>query len=384
MKWYELWVKARQPDIYGTDSKGTAASIPPYPDGSKFASIISASNSTAASGASISPSSTWSVSSRGSVPSVPEAHESKAGLPRGLKRHGDHTDQSSSKRSTSGNIRIDDPNKPASGSNMEEPNQPIPGGSKPNTSNNGTKEVMPKAMLQLGINGAEMLRCSLVRRHAFGMVIIDATICGSIDKARFSLEDSTLSQIFLVEYEVDGKDGKFKVRFSSKIEKPLHEVFSLKGKYTSVFPVTGAPGQPPLVAKLYWPNQDRPHEADIIDHARKNPDLANHLPDVFGRFDIDPIGTRRIRDELGISSNSPRRPRLLRIIIMEELSPIIKLRGGDLIIAWAECVRCKDFTCCWTCLSGLTGVCGSLPSIGEEYSPSGPQPGKPHGSGTGI
>ncbi|CAE6439335.1 unnamed protein product, partial [Rhizoctonia solani] len=373
--------ESQQPDVYHTDSESTAASTSSCQDGSKFTLITSASNSIAASGSSISPLSTRSGSTHVSVSSVPEV---RAGLPRGLKRPGNHNDQSSSKRSTSDKTRMGDPDKSASESNRQyQPNQSLSGESKANTSNNGAKEHMLEAALQLGINAAEMLRCSLGRRHAFGMIIIDAMLWiwwfdrqGAIQSSginfiedlprfmvllfaiqRFDLDDWGFDEALdpsvalrhsspdipttqTVEYEVDGKDGKIKVRFSSKIEKPLHEVFSLKGRCTHVFPVAGTPEQPPLVAKLYWPNQDRPHEAEIIDHARENLDLVDHLPDVFGRLDIDPMGTRRIRDELGISSNSPGRPRLLRIIIMEELSPIIKLRGDDLIIAWAECVRC--------------------------------------------
>ncbi|CAE6387009.1 unnamed protein product [Rhizoctonia solani] len=251
-------------------------------------------------------------------------------------------------------------------------------------SNNNIKDHMIKGLKQSGIRGAEMLHCSLGRRQAFGMIIIDAIVWiwwfdrqGAIQSTGINfIKDLPRFLIFLVciqrftitdwgfdekldpssvlrhsshkspssspvELEVDGNNGKFKVNFNSDMPAFLHQVFCLKGKSTRVFEVTSdLDNKLPLVAKLYWPNQNRQHEAEIIRRAREDSDLLNYLPDVFGWHDIDSIGTRRIREELGIDANSPRPPRLLRMLVSEKLSRIIERTGNDLVFAWVQCIRC--------------------------------------------
>ncbi|KAL5637364.1 hypothetical protein ACGC1H_001118 [Rhizoctonia solani] len=357
MKWHFHDIDSQLPETYDTDSQDTIQPIPARADDINFASILSeasvsgASGSTTTSGGLISPSSTRSSSAQGSVASATEAQESDTGSSRGCKRRSDHADQGISKRSTSKKIKAN------------------------NSDIHGTNEDI------LGINAAEMLRCSLGRRHAFGMIIVDSKVWiwrfdhqGAIqstgidfikslprflvfllaiqrfDPADWGFDEELDPSIPLrhssntrftpkpVEYVVDHKVGKLKVNITSDTEKHLHEVFSLRGKSTKVFKVT-APGQPPLMAKLYWPNHNRPHEVKIIEHACDNPDLLKHLPSVRGWRNIDSIGTRRIRNQLGIGSNSPRLPRRLVIIIFEELFPITKLSGDYLVLIWLQCVR---------------------------------------------
>ncbi|EUC55596.1 hypothetical protein RSOL_124150 [Rhizoctonia solani AG-3 Rhs1AP] len=370
MKWHKSTLECPQPETYDTGSKGSIRPIPTRADAPGFASILPrppASGSVAPSGVSIPPSSTRSGSTQGSTPSVIKAHgfETPSGSGLGCKRPGDDIEQRSSKKSTADKIGTDNLNEPSPQSKV----------------NHKTKEGMLDAMLQLSINAAEMLRCSLGRRHAFGMIIIDTVVWiwwfdrqGPIQSEgidfnenlprflvfllaiqRFDLADwgfdkeldpsiplrhasSSQPTPQPVEYEVNKKGGKLKVHFTFDIKKQMHEVFNLKGKSTNVFPVA-APGEPTLVAKLYWPNRNRPHEVKIIEHARKNEKLLNHLPDARGWRDIDPIGTQRIRDQLGISSNSPRHPRRLVIIVFEKLFPITTLRGEFLVFAWLQCIR---------------------------------------------
>ncbi|KDN43576.1 hypothetical protein RSAG8_05953, partial [Rhizoctonia solani AG-8 WAC10335] len=234
------------------------------------------------------------------------------------------------------------------------------------------------------VRSAEMLHCCFGRRHAFGLIIVDATVWiwwfdrqGAIQSTGINfIEDLPRFIVFLfaiqrltladwgfdvkldpsiplrhhsntpltqqpTKYEVDGKDGKFKVGFSPDIMATLqHIVFSLRGNSTTVFRVTWTPEQLPLVARLNWPNQDRPNAAEIIERARKIPGLSDHLPYVFGSRDMDPIGTRRISDKLGISSSPPRPPLVFRTIILESLMPITGLTGDDFVFAWLECIRC--------------------------------------------
>ncbi|KEP49327.1 hypothetical protein V565_102880 [Rhizoctonia solani 123E] len=376
MKWHLRSIDSQLPEIYGTDPKDTLQSITTHADALNFASILSeasasgASGSTTASGGLISPSSTQSGSTQGSAPSATKAHESDAvsSSIRGRKRRGDHTDQRGSKGSTSKKIKTDNLEPPPQEENAQKPNH-------------STKEDILQAMLQLGTNAAEMLRCSRGRRHAFGMIIIDSIVWiwwfdrqGAIQSTginfiknlprflvfllaiqRFDLADWGFDEELdpsiplrhtsdarptpqRVEYQVDNKAEKLKVNFTSDIEENLHEVFSLKGKSTNVFKVT-APGQPPLVAKLYWPNHNRAHEVKIINHACEDPHLLRHLPGVRGWRNIDAIGTRRIRDQLGICSNSPCLPRQFIIIIFEELFPMTMLRGDHLVFVWLQCVR---------------------------------------------
>ncbi|KAG9080167.1 hypothetical protein FRC06_006993 [Ceratobasidium sp. 370] len=102
--------------------------------------------------------------------------------------------------------------------------------------------------------------------------------------------------------------------------------------------------KPNVVAKISWPNKNRAGEMHIINKARKAADdLANHLPLVLGSCDIRE-DTGVIRSRLGIDGESPRAPRVLRIIIFEELHPLTDLRWEEFLTAWLHCVRCHHVT----------------------------------------
>ncbi|CAE6397583.1 hypothetical protein ACGC1H_000169 [Rhizoctonia solani] len=144
-------------------------------------------------------------------------------------------------------------------------------------------------------------------------------------------------------------NSSLKIRYNIPMQTPLYAPLCLKGRSTNGFGVTNALdaantsiGSPtPFVAKLYWPHRDRLKEEDIIKQAcGVADDLGNHLPFVVGSYDIDVTGTLRVRQELGIDSDSPCRPRALRIIIFERLIPITNLEGDDFVIALVECIRC--------------------------------------------
>ncbi|KAG8688169.1 hypothetical protein FRC11_005949 [Ceratobasidium sp. 423] len=251
--------------------------------------------------------------------------------------------------------------------------------------NKGLKESKREAVEQIGINGAEMLRCSYGRRHALGLVIIDKVLWiwwfdrqGAIQSTgvnfiedlprflvflaaiqRFSLSDwgfdleldpsisrrhlppkpdGTLHGSMTAELNIN---DHLKITFSTSMEKLINDVFRIGGRSTLVFDVKSSTEQSPLVAKLSWPNKDQLDEATIIELAlQRAPHLRDHLPRVFGSRDIDPIGTRRIREELGISSNSPRSPRVLRITVFERLLPITELSKKEFLEVWVQCVRC--------------------------------------------
>ncbi|CAE7202534.1 unnamed protein product, partial [Rhizoctonia solani] len=177
-------------------------------------------------------------------------------------------------------------------------------------------EYILSMVTRLGTNAAEMLRCSNGRTHALGFVLIDAILWiwwfdrqGAIQSTGINfINDLPRLLVFLcclqrfdtvdwgfnaaldpsitmrhltdvaptpqpVQLQVYGKDGMLMVAFTSDIDQRLHDPVCLKGKSTVVFDVTGIPGQP-LVAKLYWPDHNRPHEVDVISGARKVPNLA--------------------------------------------------------------------------------------------------------------
>ncbi|EUC60748.1 hypothetical protein RSOL_362590 [Rhizoctonia solani AG-3 Rhs1AP] len=359
MIWHYHTLRFRQPTAYGTPLMRPVGTLPTHMNQAPFdISNISDDYESATSGVPNSSLFAPSGSTNHHVPSSigTGSAEAVSNTPNERKRSAEHLDQDTS-------------------------TEPTPKRSKKET-NRSTNGNILDAVEKSGINGAEMLRCSLGRRHAFAMIVIDATLWiwwfdrqGAIqstginfieDLPRFILllacfqrfdiadwgfdeqldpsvplrhSDTTEPEPQTVEYEVDGKDGKLKVQFVSNLDLLVHEPFNLKGKSTNVFPVDGTQGQPPLVAKLYWPNEDHQHEVQIIQRARKNKKLVNHLPDVYGWRFIDHIGTRRIRDQLGISSNSPCRPRLLLMIISEELLPITALGGDYLVYAWLQCIR---------------------------------------------
>ncbi|CAE6352121.1 unnamed protein product [Rhizoctonia solani] len=369
MKWYRHTLDCQQPEAYDTNLKLVYRPIPTYDDGStKFASILSGesvSNSNTSPGPSVSP----SLDLAGSGPTHDSAFLVKC-----------HEDLVEARRTVEMSQPLGARGRKRSSDDLVQQTTKKPTLDK-DSLNHKMKKRMQEALKQTAINGAEMLRCSLGRRHALGMIIIDAIVWiwwfdrqGAIQSKginiiedlprflvllfafqRFTLTDwgfdveldpSVPPRAPLtpqpVQLEFDGEDGKFKVGFTPGPDIMLHNVFNLRGKSTTVFRVTSHlnTNNSGLVAKLYWPNQDRPHEADIIKRARKDPDLVNHLPYVFGSRDLDPVGTRRIRQELGIAVKSPRSPRLPRIILFEELHPITKLSGNEFVFAWLECIRC--------------------------------------------
>ncbi|KAG8708425.1 hypothetical protein FRC11_006490 [Ceratobasidium sp. 423] len=353
MKWELATLDFKPPETYSTDLKNQIEPLSTRDEVTDIAlpiSTDSVSNSNGSSSTSISTASTQSGSTRASMPPTGSGN-SEAGARGHPKWPSDHPDQDNSEEPAAKKTKV--------------------------TDNHAIKAHRKTALVQSAINGAEMLRCSLGRRHAVGLVIIDAVMWlwwfdrqGAIqstgihfieDLPRFLVFLLAIQRFTLADWGFDVKlDPLLTLRHSSQklapaqieldVQKNLkisfrtdtkmlsREAFCLKGRFTNVFGVTSDTEDQPQVAKLYWPNRDRVHEAKIINRARKvAPDLPNHLPRVFGSRDIDPIGTGRIREELGISSNSPGPPRVLRMIVFEELLPITERTGKDLVVAWLEC-----------------------------------------------
>ncbi|CAE6521216.1 unnamed protein product, partial [Rhizoctonia solani] len=140
---------------------------------------------------------------------------------------------------------------------------------------------------------------------------------------------------------------EFNILYDFLMLPPLHAPLCLKGRSTKSFQVTDASdantldGSPKrYVAKLYWPYISGFKEEDLIQEARGvADDLWDHLPRVVGSCDIYPMGTLRIRQELGLNPVLSS-ARALRMIIFERLIPITDLQGDKFLIALVECMTC--------------------------------------------
>ncbi|KAI0055907.1 hypothetical protein BV25DRAFT_1921449 [Artomyces pyxidatus] len=111
----------------------------------------------------------------------------------------------------------------------------------------------------------------------------------------------------------------------------------------------------PLVVKLSSPEEQRESEVKVLQAAQKaamaNADIDGHIPEVIFACDLG-YSTGTIRDELGELWLAPdaavpaclrtifRPARLLRLIVFEELEPIVSRSGRDFLTAWVECVKC--------------------------------------------
>ncbi|CAE6356205.1 unnamed protein product [Rhizoctonia solani] len=244
--------------------------------------------------------------------------------------------------------------------------------------NERIKAAKQEPMEKLGIYGAEMLRCSLGRRHAFGLLVIHAVFWvwwfdrqGAIQSTGIDFIENlprllvflTAIQRFTIadwgfDAELDSRfskisdqssdfrnvelviNEKLKIEYNPCMNTLLYDAFCLNGRSTNVFGVENRTECLPLVAKLYWPDSTKLDEATIIAEAyTRVPHISNHLPRVIRSRVVDPVGTDRIRRQLGISLNSPRPPRVLCIIIFERLEPITQLTGNLFLIAWVQCMR---------------------------------------------
>lgn len=105
-----------------------------------------------------------------------------------------------------------------------------------------------------------------------------------------------------------------------------------------------------LIAKVYWPEEDRINEVMAITRARTvlretEPALEKHLPTIICWIDIN-YTTGSIRKALGIPSDGRTASRVLRILIALRLE---RLDGPSLVMkdakrffkGWKECFQCK-------------------------------------------
>lgn len=101
-----------------------------------------------------------------------------------------------------------------------------------------------------------------------------------------------------------------------------------------------------VVVKIYWPEEVRTSEPDIVRGAKaagkNDAEIKDHLPTVIGYEDLE-YRTGSARQALGLedSKRGLPRSRVLRVIVFAKLSPLSSLSGENFIRAWLDCLRCK-------------------------------------------
>ncbi|KAG0693398.1 hypothetical protein DFH29DRAFT_1084235 [Suillus ampliporus] len=252
---------------------------------------------------------------------------------------------------------------------------------------NRTEEKDPKKLppnVQNGIYVAEMFAANIARQHVISYVVNndviymwyfdrqDAIQCAGINfvddlprflvlllaMQRMSSEQWGLNAQFKesCEFVVDGVDLKFDL---TSDQRTTH--FGLRGRATTVFPVEskvlskqllergeeqGHFNDIPthgLVAKLYWPEESRESEAQILkkvyEIAQSEQDVKGHVPEMIWCHKFEGTSTAKIRRALGMD-DADQGSRVLYIIVFKKLLPITTLSGVEFLMAWWEVVRC--------------------------------------------
>ncbi|KAG2064204.1 hypothetical protein BDR04DRAFT_1035880, partial [Suillus decipiens] len=96
-----------------------------------------------------------------------------------------------------------------------------------------------------------------------------------------------------------------------------------------------------LVAKLFWPEEARQSEPEILEEvykiAKEDPDVSGHVPEMVWFHKFEGTSTAIIRKALGIDDTGSR---VLYIIVFRKLYPITTLSGDEFLLAWWEVVKC--------------------------------------------
>jgi len=149
--------------------------------------------------------------------------------------------------------------------------------------------------------------------------------------------------------EFPEQDIKISIDPSDKI----YSNFCLNGRATRVLAASAESDDTelanhPLVAKIYWPEEDRINEALAIQQAHEaleGTGLRKHLPTTVCFMDID-YHTGSIREDLGLEPDEKTKSRVLRVLIAFRLknlhSPTSKKRSAKkFFTGWKECFECK-------------------------------------------
>ncbi|KAG1806011.1 hypothetical protein EV424DRAFT_1350885 [Suillus variegatus] len=127
--------------------------------------------------------------------------------------------------------------------------------------------------------------------------------------------------------------------------------FGIRGRATTVFSVkskalSGLQRDPrfpnessELVAELYWPEETRQSEPDILNEVYK---IAQTYPDSWSGFTFKEKSTSKIRVALGLkdAGRAEQGSRALYITVFRKLIPITTLSGEEFLAAWWQVVNC--------------------------------------------
>ncbi|KAG0698935.1 hypothetical protein DFH29DRAFT_834252 [Suillus ampliporus] len=156
----------------------------------------------------------------------------------------------------------------------------------------------------------------------------------------------------------DPEHGSVDLKFDLKsTERTTH--FGLRGRATTVFPVesvklssllSDSPNKSKeLVAKLYWPEESRESEAEILKKvykiAESEAQVKGHVPEMVWSHKFEGTSTANIRKALGID-DAERGSRVFYIIVFRKLIPITTLSGKEFLSAWWQIVVCHRIL--WT------------------------------------
>ncbi|KAG2355773.1 hypothetical protein BDR07DRAFT_1302159 [Suillus spraguei] len=171
----------------------------------------------------------------------------------------------------------------------------------------------------------------------------------------FERKDGSSNEVRLPDEDI----GEVDLTFDLKSDKRITH-FGLRGRATTVFPVKSKklsalvptlphhnPYNPTdeLVAKLYWPEEERESEVDILkkvyEIARKDEEgkVKHHIPEMVWHCKFEDTSTARIRVALGLK-DAERGRRVLYVIVFRKLRPITKLSGTRFLRAWWQIVVC--------------------------------------------
>ncbi|KAG0706679.1 hypothetical protein DFH29DRAFT_137520 [Suillus ampliporus] len=154
------------------------------------------------------------------------------------------------------------------------------------------------------------------------------------------------------------KDRKTNIDIDLKLDMKSDERtthYGLRGRATTLFPVesqalSGLKQAPHfrnksagLVAKLYWPEESRESEPEILNQvyqiAQQETEVRGHVPEMVWFYKFEETSTANIRKALGFE-DAECGSRVLYIIVFRKLIPITTLGGMEFFSAWWQVVIC--------------------------------------------
>ncbi|KAG1793255.1 uncharacterized protein HD556DRAFT_1270987 [Suillus plorans] len=243
------------------------------------------------------------------------------------------------------------------------------------------------AIVQNGLYIAEMFAAHIARQHVISFIVNndyiyiwfcdrETTIQGAainfvqdlprwlvllLIMQRMGYDQWGLNRVFEPEPGFSGKvmieDAQIDLELDVKSKERVTH-FGIRGRATTVFPVKSEAlsglqrdpcflnESPELVAKLYWPEETRQSEPDILNEvykiAQTDPDVRGHVPELVWFRKFEETSTSKIRVALGLkdADRAEQGSRVLYIIVFRKLIPITTLSGEEFIAAWWQVVKC--------------------------------------------